>query len=111
MLEGRRETAELMAATIRPEAVYYSNDDLAAGGLMHCLSAGISVPSELALAGFNGLSFLEALPIRLTTVETPRLDMGVLAARHIIEADAITETPRNPICKDLGFRLIAGETC
>ena len=107
MIEGRRATATLLSAPDRPEAIYYSNDDLAAGGIMHCLSEGLSMPQDVALAGFNGLPFLEALPVRLTTVETPRLEMGVRAARHLI-AEPGTDQPE---VVDLGFTLIAGQTC
>ena len=73
---GRRLTSELLARRDRPAAICYSNDDLAAGGVMHCIAEGIAVPREVALAGFNGLSFLEALRGRLA--DLPRL---VQAAR------------------------------
>ena len=75
---------------------------------MHCLSEGIAIPRDVALAGFNGLAFLEALPLRLTTVETPRLEMGQRAARYLM--DQGNEDPDTRIV-DLGFRLIEGNTC
>ena len=102
---GRRLTAELLAGQDRPEAICYSNDDLAAGGLMHCLAEGVEVPRDVALAGFNGLSFLEALPRRLTTIETPRHEIGRAAASFVTSLDAAGGV------FDLGFRLIPGETC
>jgi len=111
MVEGRRVTAEILARPDAPEALYYSNDDLAAGGMMHCLSEGIPIPQRLALAGFNGLSFLAALPIRLTTVETPRLEMGRRAALHVTETGAPEADAQLPRRVDLGFRLIRGESC
>ena len=111
MTEGRRETAAMVAAPDRPEAIYFSNDDLAAGGIMHCLSAGISIPSELALAGFNGLSFLESLPVRLTTVATPRLEMGRRAAAFVMAATDPEKSTGMGGLVDLGFQLVPGETC
>jgi len=111
MVEGRMATAALLASDNAPEALYYSNDDLAAGGIMHCLSEGIAIPGQVALAGFNGLAFLEALPVRLTTIETPRLDMGVRAARYLLQEPDETEGGAAPVAIDLGFRLIAGDTC
>ncbi|MGA1234913.1 MAG: LacI family DNA-binding transcriptional regulator [Lutimaribacter sp.] len=119
MTVGRRATAEVLAQAHPPQAIYYSNDDLAAGGIMHCLSEGIAIPSDVALAGFNGLPFLEALPVRLTTVETPRLQMGVQAALHLIgqETDQDGNQDRDPERHstgrrvDLGFQLIDGDTC
>ncbi len=111
MVAGRRITAEVLDRTDAPEALYYSNDDLAAGGLMHCLSNGIEIPRQVALAGFNGLSFLEALPIRLTTVETPRLEMGRSAADFIINGTAGSDASPDGGLVDLGFRLVRGQSC
>jgi LacI family gluconate utilization system Gnt-I transcriptional repressor len=65
----------------------------------------------VALAGFNGLAFLEALPVRLTTVETPRHQMGVEAALHLLGRRDIPDENTNKKVVDLGFRLIEGETC
>ncbi|WP_238368375.1 LacI family DNA-binding transcriptional regulator [Mesobacterium pallidum] len=105
MVQGRRGTAMLLDGLARPDAIYFANDDLAAGGLMHCLAEGLTVPRDVALAGFNGLGFLEALPVRLTTVETPRREMGISAARHVMGDGPVAEAK-----VDLGFRLVAGET-
>lgn len=83
MQVGRQMTAELLAGHKAPKAIYYANDDLAAGGLMHCLASGLSVPEDVALAGFNGLGFLSALPKQITTTLTPRYEIGAAAAEWI----------------------------
>lgn len=111
MVEGRRVTSETLGRPDAPEALYYSNDDLAAGGMMHCLSNGISIPGTVALAGFNGLAFLEALPIQLTTVETPRLEMGRRAALYVTEGAIAHGVRPEPDLVDLGFRLVRGDSC
>jgi LacI family gluconate utilization system Gnt-I transcriptional repressor len=61
------------------------------------------VPDTVALAGFNGLSFLEALPLQLTTTRTPRHEIG-LRAGQILMTDA------KPGKVDMGAILIPGET-
>ena len=103
-------TAELLARADKPDAIYYANDDLAAGGIMHCIANNIKMPEDIALAGFNGLPFLEAFPIQLTTIRTPRYEIGQQAGQFLVDADqnsyAATETSI-----DLGFELIQGETC
>lgn len=111
MVEGRKVTADVLGRSDAPEALYYSNDDLAAGGIMHCLGNGIAIPDRVALAGFNGLAFLEALPIRLTTIETPRLDMGRRAALYVTAAAQANDMGAKPEVVDLGFRLIHGGSC
>ena len=85
MAAGRRMTANLLATTPDLDAIYYSNDDLAAGGLFHCVATGLSVPSRLRLAGFNGLDFVESLPAPLATTRTPRREIGVAAAEIILD--------------------------
>ena len=110
MVEGRKVTADVLGQSDAPQALYYSNDDLAAGGMMHCLSNGIDIPGTVALAGFNGLSFLEALPIRLTTIETPRLEMGRRAALSVTDSLPDPEGPREIHVVNLGFRLVRGDS-
>ncbi len=107
LLLGRSGLAQLLAAHPDLDAVYFSNDDMAVGGLMHCLFAGISVPGQLALAGFNGLEIGEAVPLRLTTIKSPRYRIGQLAADHVLARLAGQDPPRR---EDIGFEFIAGQT-
>lgn len=110
MMEGRRMTSDILARPVKPDAIYYSNDDLATGGIMHCLSEGIRMPDDIALAGFNGLPFLDALPVRLTTIETPRYEMGRQAG-EFISRPSDDRSESNARAVDLGFKLCEGQTC
>ena len=103
---GRRLTRQMFESAVKPQAIYYANDDLAAGGLMHCLAAGISVPDDLALAGFNGLAFLSALPKLITTTVTPRYDIGAAAAKWLM--DPVDEPARGRV--ELTTVLRPGDT-
>ncbi len=80
---GRRMTAQILAEAPDLDCIYYSNDDLAAGGAMHCLAQGIAVPERLSLAGFNGLDIIDSLPVRVATSRTPRREIGRIAAEVI----------------------------
>jgi len=103
MLLGRELTAACLAEIGTCDAIYFANDDLAAGGLMHCLSHGIAVPQDVALAGFNDLPFLDALPQRITTTRTPRYEIGVQAAQYVAQTpDAVTP--------ELQALLVVGDT-
>jgi LacI family gluconate utilization system Gnt-I transcriptional repressor len=106
--EGSRMTAEIMSRPEKPDAIYYANDDLAAGGMLYCISNNIKIPDELALAGFNGLPFLESFPMQLTTIRTPRYDIGFRAGNFLISADS---DPLGQQSIDLGFEFIEGQTC
>lgn len=111
---GREGTRRLLAEGAAPQAIYYSNDDMAAGGLFHCLAEGIAVPERLALAGFNGLDLGQALPIPLTTVASRRAEIGAAAAGMLMDrrrarsaAGAGADGPRK---LDVGFALVPGAT-
>lgn len=83
---GRDGARQALAAQPRPDVLCFLNDHLAFGGLMACTDAGIHVPGDLGIVGFNGLSINNVLPSRLTTSVTPRALMGKTAARMLVAA-------------------------
>ncbi len=87
LAKGRELTAGLLGQHPDINCVYYSSDVMSAGGLMHCLTAGLSVPGDLAIAGFNGLDLLDGLPVRLATTNAHRTEIGRMAA-GIVEQGA-----------------------
>ena len=105
MVVGRNLTEEILKGAARPDAIYYANDDLASGGLMHCIAASIPVPGSVALAGFNGLNFLQSMPLEMTTTRTPRYEIGFQAGLYVSgaghnEAEIV----------DLGTKIVSGQT-
>jgi len=91
LLKGREMTEALLKRTPDADFLYYSNDLIGAGGLLHCLDKGIDVPGQIGLAGFNGIDFLHGLPRRLATMEAGRRETGRAAARIIAERAADPE--------------------
>ncbi|MGI2033593.1 LacI family DNA-binding transcriptional regulator [Rhizobium panacihumi] len=83
---GKRLTTHMLAAKPDIDCIYYSNDDMAAGGLFACMELGIDVPSQIVLSGFNGLDLTDSLPAPIATSKSPRRAMGEAAARLIIDA-------------------------
>ncbi len=81
---GRELTSQLLASNPDLDCIYYSNDDLAAGGAFHCIAAGIPVPEQILLAGFNGLDIIDSLPIRIATSKSPRREIGRTAAEIVV---------------------------
>lgn len=69
----------------RPTALLCANDLMAVGVLEYCRSAGIAVPSELSVVGFDDIPFVSLLTPRLTTVRQPARDMGQQAATLLFE--------------------------
>jgi LacI family transcriptional regulator, gluconate utilization system Gnt-I transcriptional repressor len=67
------------------DAVFFCNDDLAHGGLFECARRGIKVPEQLAVSGFNDLPASASTVPALTSVATPRFQIGVQSARMVLD--------------------------
>lgn len=78
---GKHLTASLLSRRADIDCIYYSNDDMAAGGLFACMERGILVPDTIMIAGFNGLELAGALPVGIATSHSPRRQIGETAAR------------------------------
>lgn len=85
LAKGREMTRAMLDRDPELDFLYYSNDMIAAGGLLHLLDAGIDVPGRVGLAGFNGVELLEGLPRRLATMDACRDDIGRRAAQVIAQ--------------------------
>ena len=100
---GVSATREILSRQPDLDCIFYANDDLAVGGYFHCLSAGISVPAELGLVGFNGIELGQALPDKLTSVRTPRFSMGRESASVLLRCCRNESVAR---IHDLGFEML-----
>ena len=100
---GISATQEILSRHPRLDCIFYANDDLAVGGYFHCMSAGISVPTQLGLVGFNGIELGQALPEKLTSVRTPRFSMGRESATVLLR-HCRNETVER--LHDLGFEML-----
>lgn len=106
-LTGRATFEGLLAQGVELDAVAFSNDDMAVGGFMHCLAAGISVPTQVALIGFNGLEIGQSLPKPLTTVFSNRFAIGKTAVEILLGS---LDRPAEPQVVNTGFSLLEGAT-
>lgn len=105
---GGHAVVRILAEHPETDAVFFANDDLAVGAVQECGRRGIKVPDSLAIAGFNGLEFGQEIRPRLTTIATPRAEIGRQAARMMVERIAGREVAANRC--DLGFRLLVRES-
>lgn len=106
---GRALTANMLARQPDLDCIYYSSDVMSVGGYMHCLATGLSVPGDVALAGFNNLQILSGLPLQLATTDACRRDIGERAAEILLQArDSAEELA--PICEALSPRISLGQS-
>lgn len=91
--DGRRAARSLMARTVYPDAVFCAND-LSAYGLMAELQAnGLKIPQDIAVAGFDDLSFSSLFSPPLTTVRLPRREMAEASVRYLVDLIDRKATP------------------
>lgn len=90
---GNSLTGALLARTPELECIYFSSDVMSVGAYMHCLSNAISVPDQLALAGFNNLELLRGLPMQIATTDAHRFEIGQRAAEIILRLPDASAAP------------------
>jgi LacI family gluconate utilization system Gnt-I transcriptional repressor len=109
LVKGRELTEALLTRTPDLDFIYYSNDMIGAGGLMHLIGQGIDIPGQIGLAGFNGLNLLKGLPRELATMDACRQEIGRRAAQ-IIAARVEDPTNSAPVRIALEPTITEGDT-
>ena len=82
---GRDAGARLLGLSARPTAVFCANDLLALGVLQALYAAGVRVPEDIAIVGYDDIEFAAAAAVPLTSVRQPAEAMGALAAELLLE--------------------------
>lgn len=78
---GRRAATAILAMADRPTAIVAANDLAAAGVLAAAREAGIAVPADVSVAGFDDLPISRDAMPTLTTVRVPLDELGRRAGR------------------------------
>ncbi|HEX4092907.1 MAG TPA: LacI family DNA-binding transcriptional regulator [Trebonia sp.] len=82
---GREAGRALLQLARRPSAVFCANDLLALGLLQTMYAAGVSVPGEMAIIGYDDIEFAGAAAVPLSSVRQPSSEMGQMAAGLLVE--------------------------
>lgn len=84
MASGEAAMAALLARTPRPSAVFCANDEMAIGAMKAARAAGLDVPGDLSLVGFDDISFAAFTDPPLTTIRQPRREFGRAAVAALL---------------------------
>jgi LacI family repressor for deo operon, udp, cdd, tsx, nupC, and nupG len=82
---GPESLQRFFAMSDRPTAVFASNDQSAIGFIKSLADAGLSVPNDVSVAGFDDIGFLELFIPGLTTMRQPLAELGKLAAADLLQ--------------------------
>ncbi|MDB6084654.1 MAG: LacI family transcriptional regulator [Gammaproteobacteria bacterium] len=91
MLEGTYDfesgivgTQRLLALKPRPTAIFAANDETAAGVYLAAHEAGLEIPQDLSVVGFDDSPIVSKLWPPLTSVRLPIREMGAIAAKKLL---------------------------
>lgn len=82
---GMKAVKKLLKRNIEFDAIFAFTDTMAIGAMNYLREQDISVPKDVAIAGFSGTELSTIVYPKLTTVEQPLHEMGVEAANLIIQ--------------------------
>jgi LacI family transcriptional regulator len=107
---GYRAGQQLLELRQRPQAVFAANDIMAAGCLNALKEAGVRVPQDIALAGFDDIPIAHFVTPPLTTVRVRIADLGARALDRLV-AVIDDETAVHNSIQMLDTELVVRQSC
>jgi LacI family transcriptional regulator len=105
---GYKAAQELLALEERPTAIFSANDIMALGAMYAIKEAGLDIPSDVAIVGYDDRDFSAWIRPALTTVRMPSYEMGQAAARSLLKQFAKEELED---ATQIPGKLIIRESC
>jgi GntR family transcriptional regulator of arabinose operon len=78
-------TRKLLELDHPPTAIFYYNDESAVPGIKAIINCGLRVPDDISVLGFDDSDYADFSNIQLTTFIHPKKNMGLQAAKMIID--------------------------
>ncbi|MBG0829692.1 LacI family DNA-binding transcriptional regulator [Planomonospora sp. ID67723] len=82
---GQQAAEKLLSEGDLPDAVFCANDLLALGMLRGLMHAGVRVPDDVALIGYDDIDFAAASAVSLTSIRQPTYQLGRTAAELLLD--------------------------
>lgn len=106
---GYQAAQGLLAKGRAPRVIACGNDLIALGVIDALIDARLSVPGDVAVIGYDDMSFASSRPIGLSTIRQPRHEMGIEAAKLLITRIQHPDSP--PRERILPYSLVPRRTC
>ena len=94
----------------RPRAVFAANDMMAIGCLAALAEAGLQVPDDIALGGFDDIPIARYVTPTLTTIRVPIAALGAAALDALVKTIK-QPTPTSPYMTVLPVELVVRGSC
>jgi len=109
MESGYTSAKNLLKQNERPTAIFAANDAMALGAIYAIQDAGLNVPQDMAVVGYDNRNFTKTVRPRITTVSMPVIEMGGVAAELLLKQLAEGRKEEEEI--KVKGQLIIRETC
>ena len=106
---GYAAAKRIAAATPRPTAIFAANDSMAIGALAALAAAGINVPRDISVAGFDDVPIARYVTPGLTTVGADLADLGRRAFAMLL--DRMAKPGRAPRSERVATTLVVRDSC
>jgi LacI family transcriptional regulator len=109
MESGYAAAKKFLKQSKRPTAIFAANDVMALGAIYAIQDAGLSVPEDMAIVGYDNRNFTTTVRPPITTVSMPVIEMGGVAAELLLKQIAEGRKEEEEI--KVKGQLIIRETC
>jgi len=106
---GYQAMKSLIVSRSLPDAVFAANDEMALGAIQALMEAGLRVPEDVAVVGFDDIRLSSYVRPALTTVGHPKHEWGTVATHVVFQA--LREPGEQPSAIMLDTELIVRESC
>jgi DNA-binding LacI/PurR family transcriptional regulator len=98
-----------MLTAVHPDAILCANDHTAAQLMHTLLGLGVRIPEDVRLAGIDDVRYAGLLPVPLTTLRQPVLEIGAAAIAAMLDRIQNPHLPARSIL--LNGRLVVRKSC
>lgn len=108
-VSGEAACRRLLDAGVGFDALFAANDDAAIGAMRALVAAGLHIPRDVAVVGFDDGLLAGVVTPPLTTVRQPVRELGAAAAARLLE---LLADPTSPPCRlEFPVELVVRQSC
>jgi len=104
-----QEVGKLLALDERPTAIFCADDYMAIAAMQRIKEAGLAIPKDIAVIGFDNIELSRYVQPALTTIQQPLHELGVSAINLLL--NLIAGKQKTPVHKFLNVELIKRQSC
>ncbi len=101
--DAYKATEKIMKNHPEVTAIFYASDMMAVGGLKALKNAGLKVPEDISILGFDDIELASIIDPALSTLRQPRYQMGYIGMEKLI--DKLEGRPKEVYAEDIIFEL------